>query len=108
MHAEGEAASEKNTVVFKLAVACKKRPDGSFLNDRGALCLALRLTALYHVPSSAKLETVHVLASIPALPPCGLAMTACLAPSRRAMEVPFVVRARNCVFVFAMPLTCVT
>ncbi len=38
--AEGKAASEKSTVVFKLAVACKRRPDGSMLNDRGARCLA--------------------------------------------------------------------
>lgn len=33
--AEGEAASEKNTVVFKLAAACKKGPDGKVVNQKG-------------------------------------------------------------------------
>ena len=42
--AEGEAASEKNTVVFKLAAACKKGPDGKVVNHKGtwahhALCV---------------------------------------------------------------------
>ena len=33
--AEGEAASEKNTVVFRLAAACKKGPDGRIVNQKG-------------------------------------------------------------------------
>lgn len=33
--AEGEAASEKNTVVFKLAAACKRGLDGKVVNQKG-------------------------------------------------------------------------
>lgn len=31
-----EAPSEKNTLVFKLDVACRRLPDGSLENDKGA------------------------------------------------------------------------